>query len=425
MTTEATQPVSKIKFVSDFRELFNGAWRYLVFYGGRASGKSHHVALALLIRGRQKKIRVLCTREIQNTIKDSVHKLLSDQIEAHGFTDYRITKDAIVNTMTGTEFIFKGLHRNITEIKSTEGIDICWIEEAQSLTKESLDIITPTIRKAGSQIIVTFNRFNELDPVFVHFVQGNPPKTYVGKVNYDALERAGLLPDVIKDEIESDREHPSLFAHKWLGEPIAQSETSILNRDNVLGAMQRQIEGDGQVIIGVDVARMGNDKTVFWKRKGLKTLSTKVHSKLRTTQVCDQLEKFVDFDKKVEIRIDDTGVGGGVTDEMMKRGYNVIPINFGGKAKDKDKYPNMISEAWFEFEGILPEAQLPMDSDLLMELTTRQWAQDIKGKRKVESKVDYKKRGFNSPDKADACIICYYGPGRRRGARAMAKPAGL
>lgn len=403
-------PQTKIKFLEAFKELFNEFWRYIVFYGGRSSGKSRATAESLLLRGRRKKLRILCTREIQNTIKDSVHKLLSDLVELNGFTDYVVMKDSIVNSITGTEFIFKGLRHNITEIKSTEGIDICWIEEAQSLTKDSLEIITPTIRKPGSQIIVTFNRFNELDPVYVHFVMNKPAKTYVGKVNYDVLESVGLLPDVIALEIEGDKPHPSLFAHKWLGEPVSQSESSILSRDAILEAMNRDIKSDGQVVVGVDVARMGNDRTVFWKRKGLKTTGKQIHRHLKTTEVCDNLEQFVNFDKQVEIKIDDTGVGGGVTDEMEKRGYNVKPVNFGEKAKDEDKYPNLISEAWFQFGEVLGEAELPMDSDLIMELSNRKWSQDTKGKRRIESKQEYKKRGFNSPDLADACIICYYVP---------------
>ena len=397
----------EIDILEDFEELFSEHWRYLIFYGGRSSGKSQSVGRALLIRGREKKLRILCTREIQNTIRDSVHKLLKDIIEKFEFIDYEVTNDGIVNTNTGTEFLFKGLRHNITEIKSTEGIDICWIEEGQSITEASLDIITPTIRKPGSQIIVTFNRFNELDPVYVRFVQNPPSKTYVGNVNYTSLEAVGLLPDVIKQEIEDDRPNPALFAHKWLGEPIGQSEMGIIARTAVLEAMQRDIEGDGQLIYGVDVARMGGDRTVFWERKGLKTTKWAVHSKLRTTQVCDQLEQFVAFNKEAELKIDDTGVGGGVTDEMIKRGYNVKAINFGGIAQDKDKYPNWISEAWFNMAALVSEAQLPYDSDLLMELTTRQWNQDTKGKRRVESKIEYKKRGFRSPDIADACIICY------------------
>ena len=398
---------TKIQFLAAFKELFNKDWRYIVYYGGRSGGKSQAVALALLLRGRNNKLRILCTREVQNTIADSVHKLLKDLIDKYKFIDYEVTRDTIRNTVTGTEFIFKGLKHNINEIKSTEGIDICWIEEGQSTTKPNLDILTPTIRKPGSQIIVTFNRLNELDAVYVHFVLGDTPKTYVKKVNYNVLERAGLLPDVIKLEIEADKSDPELFAHKWLGEPIGQSERSIIGRASILEAMNRKIYDDGAVEFGVDVARMGYDRTVLWHRKGLKTVKYRILQHLRTTEVCDQLEMFVDFNKEHLVKIDDTGVGGGVTDEMIKRGYNVQPVNFGGIASDTDKYPNWISEAWFNMKDIMAEAELPMNSDLLMELSTRQWAQDTKGKRRVESKNEYKKRGFKSPDLADACIICY------------------
>lgn len=405
----------KIQILRVFQELFNESWRYIVLYGGRSSGKSQSVARVLLIRGRQKKLRILCTREIQNTIKDSVHKLLKDIIDSNDFHDYLVTHDSILNTVTGTEFIFRGLRHNMLEIKSTEGVDICWVEEAQSITDSSLDILTPTIRKPGSQIIFTFNRFNELDPVYVRYVQNKPDNAYVRKINYTHLLKAGLLPDVIEEEIEHDKAtDPDLFAHKWLGEPISQNDLAIISRSLTLAAMQRAGEDDGATIYGVDVARMGGDRTVFWKRKGLKTTNTAVYEKLRTTEICDRLEAFVDFNKQDEIKIDDTGVGGGVTDEMIKRGYNVTAVNFGGVANDQDKYPNWISEAWFHMAEVMPEADLPFSDELLMELSSRQWIMDNKGKRRVESKIDYKKRGFRSPDLADACIICYakpYSPG--------------
>lgn len=421
---------TRVQILRPFKELFNPDWRNLVYYGGRASGKSHAVAQALLIRGRQGKLRILCTREMQNTIKDSVHKLLADLIDKYEFTDYEVQRDTIINRITGTEFIFKGLKHNINEIKSTEGVDVCWIEEGQAITDQSLEILTPTIRKPGSQIIVTFNRFNELDPVFVHYVLKKPEKTYVRKVNYDVLERAGLLPDVIKTEMDNDRADPGLFAHKWEGEPLSQGEFSIIPRVEILEAMKRDIEGDGAVIIGVDVARMGDDRTVFWKRKGLKTLGFEVYQHKRTTEVCDLLERFAetkdgetDISKSIDIKIDDTGVGGGVTDEMKKRGYNALPVNFGGRPNNNNKYPNLISEAWFELAEVIRQVELPMNNDLIMELSSRQWHQDNKGKRAIESKQDYKKRGFRSPDLADACIICYYS-GKKRIKAFTAKPAG-
>jgi len=400
---------TKIQIPQEFKELFNPYWRYFLVYGGRGSLKSHTVARRLVIVARERKVRILCTRELQKSIKDSVHKLIADIISEYGFTDFEVQKDAIRNTVTGSEFIFTGIRNNTNEIKSMEGIDFCWCEEAHALTEASIDILTPTIRKPGSQIIFTYNRLNELDPIHSKFVINKKAKTCVINVNYEVAIKYGWFPDVLQQEMELDKlENPSLYAHKWLGEPLSQTDTAIISRDAIINAMQRTIKPEGAIEIGVDVARMGGDRTVFFKRKGLRQENKRIYSKLRTTEVCDKLEMFADFDKEVLIKVDDTGVGGGVTDEMMERGYNVMPINFGAKASDPDKYTNLISEAWFYIQSHINEMQLDMDTDLIMELSSRQWKMDAKGRRAVESKDDYKKRGFRSPDIADALILCYY-----------------
>lgn len=401
----------KIQIPIEFKELFNPIYRIFAYWGGRASGKSYNVGLSLLLQGRQEKLRILCTRQIQNTIKDSVHKLLKDLIDKFEFTDYRITQDSIVNSVTGTEFIFKGLWRNISEIKSLEGIDRCWVEEAQNVTNEAIDILTPTIRKPGSQIIFTFNRFTDLDPVYVRFVQQKSDKYYEKKINYNVLERLGLLSQVIIEEIEFDKENkPDLYAHKWLGEPLSQGEHSAIPRDEIMRSMQRQITDEGQEVVGVDVARLGGDRIVLWKRKGLKSIGHQIYEKLRINETIDKVEEFVNFNRETKILVDDTGVGGGVTDGLIAKGYNVVAINFGASPADKDKYPNLISEAWFYLASIIKEIELPMDQDLLMELSTRQFKMNSKEQRCIESKDDYKKRGYRSPDVADSCIICYYNP---------------
>jgi phage terminase large subunit len=403
-------PTVKIQFLSEFKELFNEFWRNIVFYGGRGSGKTKHIGLALILRGRSRKLRILATREIQKTINDSVHKVLRDIIEDNGFTDYEVTDKTIRNKITGTEFIFAGLRHNVNEIKSMEGIDIAWVEEAQSISEDSLKVLAPTIRKTGSQIIFSYNRLNELDPVHVRYVLNKPAKTYVRKVNFDVLERAGLFPEALQLERDEDAKDPALFAHVWLGEPVSQLDNAIIPRTAVLDAMSREIEGVGAIEIGADIARLGNDRTVFKKRKGMKLLESRTFTHLRKTEVCDQLEKFAGYDKSILIKVDDTGVGGGVTDEMMKRGYNVLAINFGAKAMDTDKYPNLISEAWFHVAEIMPQIQLDMSEGLLNELSTRLWEMDNTGRRGVESKKIYKKRGYRSPDEADATIICFYTP---------------
>ena len=124
------------------------------------SMKSHTVARVLLIRARSSKIRVLCCREFQNSIAESSHQLLSDLIKQYQLNDFEITDKSIVNKITGSDFIFKGLWNNEQSLKSIEGIDIAWVEEAQTITKNSLEVLTPTIRKDGSQIIYTYSRLS-------------------------------------------------------------------------------------------------------------------------------------------------------------------------------------------------------------------------------------------------------------------------
>lgn len=200
--------------------MFDNDWREAAVYGGRYSLKSHTVARFLLIKARQEKTRILCAREFQNSIADSSHQLLSDLIELYRLKDFKVTDKSIVNTVTGSDFLFKGLRHNEQSVKSTEGIDIAWVEEAQTISSESINILTPTVRREGSKLIYTYNRLLEDDPVHKRLVLEGRPNTLIINVNYDIAEKYGYLPKVIKDEIEDDRiNRPSLYKHKWLGEP--------------------------------------------------------------------------------------------------------------------------------------------------------------------------------------------------------------
>ncbi len=161
----------KVQIPIEFKQLFTPTWRNILYYGGRGSTKSHSVARALLLRGRMSKKRILCTRELQNSIEDSSYQLLLDLIEKYELNDYVATKTSIINTETGTNFIFKGLKKGTGQsVKSLEGVDIVWVEEAQSVSEESLEILSPTIRNEGSQLIFTFNRLMEQDPVYMKYL---------------------------------------------------------------------------------------------------------------------------------------------------------------------------------------------------------------------------------------------------------------
>lgn len=402
-----------VKLPSEFKLLFDNWWRHAVIEGGRYSLKSHTVARFLLLTARSRRVRIACLRQFQKNIADSSYQLLIDLIQQYGFSEFVWTNDTITNTNTGSTFIFKGLDRNVeTTIKSLEGIDIAWIDEAQTITLKSIRILNPTIRKPGSKIIWTLNRLTDLDPVISYFIT-NPPRKDVWhlEVDYRIAQKNGWLSNEILYEIEQARiNHPEDYAHDYLGKALAISDKNIIQTAQVIEAMGREVDDEGAIEVGVDVARLGGDRTVFVKRKGLKEIGRASFTKKRTTEVCDLLVNFIGADKDVLIKIDDTGVGGGVTDEMIARGYNVIPINFGAKASNPDKYPNLISEAWFYLQSIIDQISIANDKDLLVELSNREWKMDSKGRRGVESKDDYKKRGFRSPDLADATILCFYTP---------------
>lgn len=214
--------IKTIQIPKEYKPLFDKDWREAAIYGGRFSLKSHTVARVLLIKARQSKIRVACFREFQNSIAESSYQLLADLIKEYGFNDFQLTQNSIINKITGSDFIFRGLWNNEQSIKSIEGIDYAWIEEAQTISEKSLEVLVPTIRKEGSQLIYTYNRLLEEDPVHKRLVLEGRPNTIAINVNYDIAEKYGFLPQVIKDEIEDDKKNrPTLYKHKWLGEPFS------------------------------------------------------------------------------------------------------------------------------------------------------------------------------------------------------------
>ncbi|WP_373074003.1 PBSX family phage terminase large subunit [Sulfurimonas sp.] len=191
--------------------------RYKVAYGGRGSSKSWTVARILLLMSMNKPLRILCTREIQDSIKDSVHKLLSDQIDLLGLTGFTVQNDVIRHS-NGSEFLFKGLYTNLSKIKSFEGVDICWIEEAESISARSWEILDPTIRKPGSEIWITFNPRYEDDAIYNKFVGGEniPDNALIVKVNWQDNKHFPLVLQKQKDHMA--RTDPDLYLHIWEGE---------------------------------------------------------------------------------------------------------------------------------------------------------------------------------------------------------------
>lgn len=199
--------------------------RYKVFHGGRGGAKSRSFASALVMLAIQKPIRVLCGREFQRSISDSVHSLLDDEIKRSKVEDLLQVKRDIIEGKNGSRFMFAGMRHNIQSIKSKEGIDIAWIEEANTLSRESLDVLIPTIRKEGSEIWFSFNCDSEEDPVYHDFVVNEHPEALVVKVNYWDNP---WFPEVLRKEMEWDKSHDTdKYLHVWEGEPKRASHAQV------------------------------------------------------------------------------------------------------------------------------------------------------------------------------------------------------
>lgn len=206
--------------------LFAPNRRYRVLYGGRGSAKSWSIVRALLLRAYQRPTRVLCTRELQVSMADSVHKLLVEQIEALGLGwFFDVTKTSITGR-NGSEFLFTGLFANVTKIKSMEGVDVAWVEEAEKVSAESWKVLIPTIRKAGSEIWVSFNPDLESDPTYQRFVVNPPPDCIAAEMNADDNP---WFPETLAAEREYlYRVDPEAAAHVWGGQCRRNSNAQVL-----------------------------------------------------------------------------------------------------------------------------------------------------------------------------------------------------
>ena len=302
----------KIECAEKLLPLYETQKRFISIYGGRGSAKSWGVADFLLAKGAERTRRVLCAREVQNSIKDSVHKLLSDRTtfyELDGF--YRVTDDKIEG-LNGTEFIFKGLHRNPQDIKSTEGIDICWVEEAHSVSRASLDVLVPTIRNEGSQIIFTFNPIYEEDPVFADYVLAERDDVLKIQMNYTDNP---WFPDVLRQQLEHDRKHfPNKYLHVWKGMCVIES-------DEVIGAFRSTDTWDCQYCVAfIDpsfsdktdtdataVSVVGVNKQGKILFSGMK-LPKSISDEGTRIEILDFLQRFTPVESVIESQLADTSI---------------------------------------------------------------------------------------------------------------------
>lgn len=224
-----------------YRFLFRPA-RYKVAYSGRGAGKSWAFADVVLTRALERKVRVLCARQYQTSIADSVHRLLKDRISARGLDAYFTVTQTGITSVTGSEILFKGLKLNAAEIKSLEGVDICWVEEAQHVSRDSWDLLIPTIRKDGSEIWISFNPGAVDSETWQRFVAEPPESALVAKTSW---RDNPFFPATLEEE----RRHALRvmeaedYANIWEGEPLAHAKAQIFAGRYEVEAFESPISG--------------------------------------------------------------------------------------------------------------------------------------------------------------------------------------
>jgi phage terminase large subunit len=205
--------------------------RYKVLWGGRGGAKSWSVASALLTMAADRPLRVLCAREVQKSMRDSVHRLLKDRTAQLGMSRFYRVTDTEIRGANGSLFAFTGLQSHtVDSIKSYEGFDVVWVEEAHSVSKRSWDVLIPTIRKEGSEIWMTLNPDMETDETYTRFVASTSDDTWVCEINW---RDNPWFPDVLEQErLKAQRSQSKEdYEHIWEGRPLAIAQGAIYKHE--------------------------------------------------------------------------------------------------------------------------------------------------------------------------------------------------
>lgn len=377
---------------------------------------------------------------------------MDDTINREGYQgEFEVQRNSIRHLITNSEFMFYGIKNNPTKIKSLEGVDICWMEEAEAVSKDSWDTLIPTIRKPGSEIWVSYNPKNILDDTHQRFVISPPDDICLLTVNHSDNPH---FPEVLRLEMEEcKRKDYDLYLHIWEGEPVADSDMAIIKPSWIAAAVDAHkligFTASGRKRVGFDVADEGEDSNATTLAHGSVVLDCQQWHKGDVITSSDRVKNYAESISASEIVYDSIGVGAGVKAHLKRvcaipsSGFNAGAAVFKPDAKyadgktNKGMFSNIKAQAWWgvrdrffntwrvvkhletnptdkEFIKQFSDDQLISLSSGIKQLEylkaelSRPWVDyDNNGRVKVESKKDMKKRGIPSPNMADSLIMAF------------------
>lgn len=405
-------PPKLLPILTDFN-----SYTYFLLEGGRGSAKTHSVARLILYIASQQKVRVVCGREVQKSIDESVYTVLKDLIEEYRLNfDVKSTK--ITHNQTGSQFLFKGFReQGSVNIKGLEGIDILWIDEAQSITKPTLDVLIPTIRRRDrAKLFFTMNRYMRDDavPEFLH----DRKDTLNIEINYNENP---FCPQAIRAEAEtlrlkSERE----YNHIYLNIPLDSADDFLFNYDKLHRAFEIQpfgVTSFSQRTMGIDFAAQGNDQCVA-------TILDRVsnqHWKMTEQIAWDESDAMISVGKIVSLIgqhrptvavLDVGGMGHVVWNRLREIGVDIKRFD-GASTENVDKryYVNARANGYYDLKDWFDQEFLILDkrdTDCVKELEKIRMKFRSDGKRVLQSKTDMKKDFLFSPDRADSLMMAVW-----------------
>lgn len=447
----------EIQIADKFQFLFRPK-RIKVMFGGRGGAKTVSISKAALFMAAAEKKRILCLREFMNSIDDSVHSALKDEIETMGMSHLFNPLNTAIEGVNGSTFKYGQLARNLSSIKSKHDFDIAWIEEAETVSEKSIDVLEPTIRKAGSEVWYSFNPDDEFGAVYSRYVKPHlehinkhgfyeDDELYVVKVG---LEDNPFAPDeLIHASNKMKAENYKKWQHIWGGEVFGDYKDAIIQPEWVRASIDAHkklgFDALGVKALGFDPADTGDDAKAIVMRhgsvitKGMKWLDGDLSEAIDIT-----------FDYAYEWRsdfivYDSDGLGRGVKVGLDKRveGKSITVVPYGGNDKkdnesqkymddktNKETFKNKRAQYWWylrdRFEATYnavekgvycdPEKLISLSSEIEDLDTLRAELSRVNRKRgansfiQIESKEDMKKREVKSPNMADALVMCFANP---------------
>lgn len=391
---------------------FNKYSRFLL-EGGRGSSKTQTVARILLFIGEKRKVRICCGRVIKDSIDQSVKAVFKGLIDEYCL-DYTVSEKEIRHNKTGSTIFFKGFRENeIVNVKGLEGVDILWIDEAETVTKRAIDVIVPTIRKPNSKIIFTMNRFVRNDPVYV-YCSGRPDCLHI-TINYFDNP---FCPEILKKEAEiCKQKNEKDYNHIWLGHPLDQANDFLVSASKIEFAKSLNLKVENierHSVMCVDLAASGGDMNVLKLLvqktvNGWKEELTERWSEPDTDITVGKIIHLYSRYKPDILIIDADGVGYSMVNTIKKSIPNCIGFRGGGTIKNKNTTAkNPRAEGYLIVKEFLQNGWLQLTDD-----NSCRQLEYLKVIYKpsyiiMQSKEEIRKEQGESPDYADALMMGVY-----------------